>query len=128
MEAQAAVHKKTKNHRLAQVTLTLTPTLTLTLTLTPTPTLTLIPTPTPTPTPTQECIAEAIAIRTALQSKSDGKAMFSKELEKDQGVLDEVRRPLTHTHPHPPHTHPLPTPASAYRLVHPAGTVAPQEP
>ena len=55
MEAQAGVHKKMNNHRLAQ-----------------------------------ECIQEAIAIRTALQEKGDGKALFSKELEKDQGTLDEV--------------------------------------
>lgn len=57
VEAQAAVHKKMKNHRLAQ-----------------------------------ECIQEAIAIRTALQDKGDGKALFAKELEKDQGTLDEVAK------------------------------------
>ena len=51
----------------------------------------------------QECIAEAIAIRRALQDKGDGKALFSKELEKDQATLDEVARPpRTHARTHPP--------------------------
>jgi hypothetical protein len=55
VEAQANVHKKMKNLRLAQA-----------------------------------CIDEAIQIRRALQEKGDGKALFSKELEKMEGTNKEI--------------------------------------
>ena len=55
VEAQANVHKKMRNFRVAQ-----------------------------------ECLDEAINIRTALQEKGDGKALFTKELTKDESVKSEI--------------------------------------
>jgi len=55
LEAQANVHKKMKNFRIAQ-----------------------------------QCIEEAIAIRRGLQEKSDGKALFSQELERNEAANQEI--------------------------------------